>query len=1034
LFVEEFFMSGTMRLFSPRGRTALIASGLFFILPAVEAQVTATPNVVVDAQIGFASTASDSPISLSNPAGVAIAPDGTIYVADSSNSRIVKLSTQGAIDESPATNPAKIGTSATFLVPSAGLSEPNAVAVGSDGTLYFSDAVKRVLYRVTNPESSSPVYTQLTYAPSQSASALAVDPSGDLWVADGGLQEIIEFAPGATTATGRASVRPLVPTGIAVSASSVYFTDGTTNAVYGQGSEAPLLAGFSGMNFNFAADHAAARPTGLGLDSAGNLYVLDASNKRLVEFNPSKPSSAYLVPFSGLNSPSSLAVGPSGNLYITDHSQQDLNELIYNRNAINFGTVAANTSSSTVILNYSFNAAASATRFFQRLQGDRTSKFAFDNNACIEAAIRPGYTCEQQFHVDYKADSPGLHKGVVALSNDNDEVLGPMASYGVSQAAIVAFYPGTISTLSQSSPNPPLLEPQAAVVSGTGSDLFVADEGGTLTGNAYAYAGKVWDYPQAGGAPKQVGGSALVAPSALALDAAGDVYIADYSQAAIYIAPAANRSSATRMTIPGSVTLYHPIALTFDPNGNLYIGDTGPSGATASASSPGFVVKVPVGGGPATKLNYSVAGAPVIFPQALATDTAGNLYIADAGDGQTSLGDLVLVPANTGVATNIATPGYTLSEPAGLGFDGALNLYVLDGYNARILVLPVTLAENGTPTVGAPALLPQTMPIATGSSMAIWPGGQEITVTDIGYYASTPVTQVLTLQTKAASLSFGPIPLGSSQSSPVTAMNVGNTVATFTPKFTETGDTAGFTAASPICAGGVAVQQQCSINFTYQPDQLGTTTALFNFSVNGTASNTVNVTGTSSKEQVTVTLLDVTKNLVWPAGTEADVSVSGNFGVATGTVEIFDGTTLVATVTLQGNGEAYYYIPYGGTLPVGSDVLTAVYLGNNEYATATSAPVIVTVAPAPTTMTGNCYSSGANEVCGTYLSAPTSTPPTGNVVYTINGVPTTVPVVNGQAILTIPHPARGTYTVVVSYAQQGNFAAATPLQESFTIQ
>ena len=114
--------------------------------------------------------------------------------------------------------------------------------------------------------------------------------------------------------------------------------------------------------------------------------------------------------------------------------------------------------------------------------------------------------------------------------------------------------------------------------------------------------------------------------------------------------------------------------------------------------------------------------------------------------------------------------------------------------------------------------------------------------------------------------------------------------------------------------------------------------------------------------------------------------------------------------------------------------MTAVYLGNNEYATATSAPVTVTVAPAPTSMNSNCYNSGGNEVCGAYLSAPTSTPPTGNVVFTVNGVANTVPVVNGQALLTIPNPAPGTYTVVVSYAQQGNFGAATPITESFTIQ
>jgi sugar lactone lactonase YvrE len=1024
-------MSSAPRLFCA-SRIAVSAFSLLFVLPAIDAQVTTVPNVVVDAQLSFALTASGSPISLSHPSGVAIAPDGTIYVADSANSRIVEISTSDAIDEDPITNPAKIGGTATLLIPPDGLSDPNAVAVGPDGTLYFSDAVRKVLYRVTHPESGSPVYTQLTYSPSQMPSALVVDPSGDLWVADAGLKEIIEFAPGATVASRKASVSPAEPTGIAVSASSLYFTDAATNAVYGQGKEAPLLSGFSGTRFDFAADHAASRPTGLSLDIAGNLYVLDAFNKRLVEFNPNQPSTAFLVPFSGLNSPSSMAIGSSGKLYITDDAQQDLVEFVYNGNAVNFGTVPAGNKSSTVTLNYFFNAAMSITRFYQRMLGDKTSNFVFDDNGCIAGKIKPGYTCQQQFHVDYHATTPGLHKGVVALSNDAADVLGAITSFGQSQAAIVAFYPGTISTLSQTSPNPTLLEPQAVVVSSTGSDLFVADEGGQQVGNTFTYSGAVYDYPQAGGTPTKVGGSSLVAPSALALDAAGDLYIADYDQGAVYVAPAANRSSATRLTIPGSVTLYHPIALTFDPSGNLYIGDTGPASLNASAASPGFVVEVPVGGGKATKFNYSIAGAPVIFPQALTTDTAGNLYIADAGDGQTNFGDLVVVPAKTGTPSYISTGQYALSEPAALGFDAALNLYVLDGYNGRILILPVTVAGNGTPTVGTAAVLPQTIPIATGSGMVVWPGGQEITITDIGENPNAPFTQVLTLQTKTANLSFGPIPLGSSQSATVTAINVGNTTAKFTPTFTETGDTAGFTAASPVCSGGIASQQQCNISFTYQPDQFGTTTAQFSFFVNNatSVSNYVNTSGTSTKASVTVTLVNVTTNLTYDAGTNANVIVSGNFGVATGTVQIYDGTTLLTTqpVTLQGNGEGYYYIPYG-TLSAGTHTLTAVYSGNGEYSTATSAPVIVTVAPAPTSLTSYCYSSnggtaGGNIVCGANISSATSAQPTGNVVFTVNGTPNTVPLVNQAAGYTLFNVPSGTYTIVVTYAAQGNYAAS----------
>jgi hypothetical protein len=215
-----------------------------------------------------------------------------------------------------------------------------------------------------------------------------------------------------------------------------------------------------------------------------------------------------------------------------------------------------------------------------------------------------------------------------------------------------------------------------------------------------------------------------------------------------------------------------------------------------------------------------------------------------------------------------------------------LDLYVLDGYNARVLTIPVTLAATTeTPSFGTAALLPQTIPMVTGSSMLIWPSGQEITITDIGDTASSPVTQVVTLETQIANIAFGPIPLGSSQNGTVTAMNVGNVTANFTSQYTETGDTVGFTANLPVCSGGIASQQQCKISFTYQPDQVGSTTAQFSFYVNSatTPSNYVNASGTSTNATVTVTLEDLQTMLTYDQGTNADALVSGNFATPTGT-------------------------------------------------------------------------------------------------------------------------------------------------------
>ena len=92
-----------------------------------------------------------------------------------------------------------------------------------------------------------------------------------------------------------------------------------------------------------------------------------------------------------------MGVGPTGNLYVTDDSQQNLNELVYDGNVMNFGTVAAGTNSSVVRLNYLFHSATSTTGFYQRMQGDNTSEFGFDNNGCISSSISAGIAASRSF-------------------------------------------------------------------------------------------------------------------------------------------------------------------------------------------------------------------------------------------------------------------------------------------------------------------------------------------------------------------------------------------------------------------------------------------------------------------------------------------------------------------------------------------------------------------------------------------------------------------------------------------------------------
>jgi sugar lactone lactonase YvrE len=1013
--------------FPRASRLGLSAVALLLNLPLLHAQVVSTPKVVVDAEIGHALTASGSPIRLANPAGVATAPDGTVYVADSSNSRIVMISTDGSISEKPATRVARIAANATFLEPSEGLSQPNAVAVGPDGTLYFSDAGKKTLYRVTNPETSSPTYTQLSYAATQTPSALAVDPSGNLWVADARRKEIIEFAVNATTATKKASVSPMEPTGLAVSGSALYFTDAASNAVYGQGSATPLLTQFADAGFNFAADLAENRPTGLGIDPAGNLYVLDAAGKRVIEFNPDSPSTAFLVPTSRLGSPASMTVASTGNLYLT--SEQSLTELIYNGNSINFGSLDAGKKSSSVTLNYSFNAEVAEPKFYQNSIGN----FVIENDECLSGRITAGFTCQQQVHVNFKKGTSGPQKGSVGLATKNDSVLGALPAATTVNAAILAFFPGTWSTLPETGNGiPNLLEPQGVVGSADGTSLYVADEGGIQANNGtYTYTGALYSYPwgangYTGAKPTQLGASTFKTPSAVAIDASGNLWVADYTLGAVYTLTGNKLNTITKKTIPSGIVLNHPIALAFDDANNLYIGDTGPLGSAATAASPGFVVRVAANFASATKISTTISGASVIFPQALTTDGT-NLYIADGGDQTNTFGSLVVVPGGNGTPAYISTGSYQLNGPSGLGFDPALDLYVLDGYNSRAFYIPVTLGTGNKPSFGTIQLFPEDLPIDTGAAMYVWPSGQQFTFTDIGSPPS-PLTQVSTLDTSTASLGFGPIPLGSTQTQAVTALNVGNRAANYYTNVRSGSGAAQFTYNSTTC-NNVSPGNTCAINLTYKPTS-ASATGLFQFYYTppNFQENDINVSGTASKSTPTIALVLSNTSLTYPTGLSTRTTVSGNFGAVTGTVSLYDGTTLLGTGTLAGG---IANIPVAnGVLHVGSHSLTAVYNGNATYNTVTSAPpqVITVAAGATTASNPTCFGLLGFLYCQANITSASGYAVTGTAVFTVTGPRNQTYPVNvgggGYVAFNAGLPL-GTYNVTVTFATQGDWTGSS---------
>jgi hypothetical protein len=198
------------------------------------------------------------------------------------------------------------------------------------------------------------------------------------------------------------------------------------------------------------------------------------------------------------------------------------------------------------------------------------------------------------------------------------------------------------------------------------------------------------------------------------------------------------------------------------------------------------------------------------------------------------------------------------------------------------------------------------------------------------------------------------------------------------------------------------------------------------------SSASANYVVTAYDTAIKITLAQST--VTYPLGTNVVISVAPSRGhVPTGTVQLYDGSTLLQTSQLQGNGAAYLYIQ---GLAAGSHSLSVVYRGDAFNPGGNSAPVTLRVNPVPVNLTASCWNAnfpyGADYHCGVYASS-TAGAPQGVVTYQYDGgAPITLPLQNGTAQFIVPLPPAGSHRVLIAYAAQTNYAAAKSVNENFT--
>jgi sugar lactone lactonase YvrE len=518
---------------------------------------------------------------------------------------------------------------------------------------------------------------------------LTVDGAGNLYISDNGCDTILRAT--------------------ADSLKAVWSTS-TVQVLVG-------VAGTPGAASWVAPGGAIPAPRGLTVDSAGNIYFTDGKSLWFYDVNT---KNTHAIVSSGFVSAYSISHDAHGNIYAADSGEDVVWQIPTNTI---FPTTAAGSASAaqTITVHYpaGYAAPSDGSAFVS------TADFTFGTPACGSPAYADN-TIDCNVSVVFDPSRIGWVNASVQANSSNGLAPGTPAYFalsGTATGAVAVGDPGSATTI---------LGKIGGVPNGVAVDragnVYVADAANNqilkfasgATSNPTVIAGNGAVGYTGDGNPATL--AELYAPRAVAVDPAGNVYIADTFNNAVRrvdaitgvittaISSALNASALT-------LSLNNPLGIAADANGNVYVADTGnnrilvfdPRSQLVNTFAGGGATTTPNGGpctpGGITLLNsarnaviYSTPTddfgdgcdrlqATLNGPTGLAVDGSGDVYIADAGN---SL--LRVVNADTGVISSVPGPAtlpgvVTLTHaPESLALDTAGNIYYL-GNDGNVYML-----------------------------------------------------------------------------------------------------------------------------------------------------------------------------------------------------------------------------------------------------------------------------------------------------------------------------------------------------------
>ena len=671
---------------------------------------------------------------------------------------------------------------------------------------------------------------------------------------------------------------------------------------------------------------------------------------------------------------------------------------------------------------------------------------------CENANLAAGATCLES--VTFTPAAPGLRIGAVVLLDSNSNVLGTTYIYGTGQGGLGVLVPGNVLGVAGNgtyhgpvldgnlAPLASLDQPTSVTLDGAGN-MYIADSGHDRIRKVTASTGIISTIADSGGLPGYSGdngpatGATLSTPSGVALDGAGNLYIADTgnnvvrkiaASTGIITTVAGNGAPGSPANVGDggpatSAELNQPEGVTVDASGNLYIADTfnhrirrvdAVSGIITTVAGNGTTDPVTgVGGysgdgGPAT-------GAELNEPYAVAFDANGNMYIPD------SLNNRVrMVTAASGIVTATCackistfagngTSGYggdggaaisaTLFSPEGVIVDPAGNVYIASAGNTQNT--SIRKVKSTTGIISTIVVNDTGEDFYNGAFHKVsinGPIGLFLDGSGNLYFADSLNMIVQEIQSNFVALDFTATPIRQGEKSATqlqTVENDGN--APFDVTAINLGLNVALDPAATTCAVGTPlldpVDGVCEIGAVFAPAPAPTLVipppatqeqVTSNIDVAGNTVNTpldIEVVGIASLVNSTTTTLTSSPN---PSGFGQSVSFTATVTTGAGT------GTLIGTVTFYIDGVAAPGAPvilnaagvavYATTaLTVGVHKITASYNSDPTHFPSTSATLTQTVLEGTTTTLVSSQNPSALGQSVTFTATVTVPPGGGNV-------------------------------------------------------